>query len=85
MYRECEILDEDQKWWNESVIDEAFDAKTASAIKQMPLSNINTPDVLWWKETNSGEYTVSSAYKLELRRQKAEGESSNVEESRWLW
>ena len=44
--RVCEILDEDQKWWNESVIDEAFDAKTASAIKQMPLGNINTPDVL---------------------------------------
>ena len=44
--RVCEILDEDQKWWNESVIDEAFDAKTASAIKQMPLGNINTLDVL---------------------------------------
>ena len=82
-----ELIDEDRGWWNESIIDATFDVKSAQVIKQMALCNFNSPDRARWKETTSGEYSVSSAYALELKRQKPQdgGESSNSEELKGMW
>ena len=81
------LIDEDRSWWNESIINEAFDAETARVIKQMMLGNLNSPNRVRWNETSTGEYSVSSAYALEIRRQKAkaEGEASDAKVSKGMW
>ncbi|RWR77259.1 to reverse trancriptase, related [Cinnamomum micranthum f. kanehirae] len=82
-----ELIDENRSWWNESIINGAFDAEIARVLKQMVLGNLNCPDRVRWNETSTGEYSVSSAYALELRRQKAkeEGEALDAEESKGMW
>ncbi|KAJ8628306.1 hypothetical protein MRB53_021613 [Persea americana] len=82
-----ELIDEDRSWWNESIINGDFDAETGRVIKQMVLGTLNSPDSVRWNETSTGEYSVSLACALELRRQKAkeEEEASDAEESKGMW
>ncbi|GMY13462.1 reverse transcriptase domain-containing protein [Fagus crenata] len=60
---------------------------TVRVIKQISLGSINNPDCVRWKETQSGEYSVRSAYALELKnpKSKEEGESSKAEEIKGMW
>lgn len=82
-----DLIDRDMNWWKDDLIDEAFDGATAQCIKQIPLSNLSSPDYLQWGETKIGLFTISSAYKVELARMtsRGEGESSIKSKNRSFW
>ncbi len=82
-----DLVDEDRNWWNEALIDSIFERAVAEKIKQMHLGNLNSSDQLSWKETKTGDFSVNSAYQLEIRRTTAQvkGEVSDPEGRSRFW
>jgi hypothetical protein len=72
--------------WNETLIDNSFNAFEANHIKQIPLINQHKEDQLMWMSTNNGLYTVSSGYQAikEWERQK-EPSSSMPQGQNKVW
>jgi ribonuclease HI len=55
--------------WDENLIDKLFQPYDAAAIKCIPLSNQVTKDVLIWRGTKSGVYSVRSGYRFLLEEE----------------
>ncbi len=87
----AELIDQDLGWWNEALIDRTFDVRSAAIVKQVPLQNVLTKDLLWWKRSSSGTFTVRSAYGVALtlgsNNSGAESSSASFQRSFWrsLW
>ena len=60
----CALMDEEGHHWLEERVTEEFLPHEARAILSIPLSQRRVDDVLIWKETNHGNYTTKSAYKM---------------------
>ena len=57
-------MDEEGHHWLEERVTEEFLPHEARAILSIPLSQRRVDDALIWKETNHGNYTTKSAYKM---------------------
>jgi hypothetical protein len=60
----ADLIDEELKGWNLSLVNEVFDEDEAKAISQIPLSPGLLKDRLIWMGTKNEEFTVRSAYHL---------------------
>jgi ribonuclease HI len=85
-----ELIDRDSKWWNLPLIHDIFRVEEAVLIPQIPLSRYNQKDVLTWRGTTSGEFTVRSAYHMERDRTellRGEGSKSSGMSNFWktIW
>jgi hypothetical protein len=66
-----ELIDQDSNWWNLSLILEIFHEEEGRRICKIPLSHVQSKDVMIWCSTTNGEFSVRSAYVMcptELRR-----------------
>ena len=54
-----------EREWNKKLIEETFSEQEASQILQMPLNLFPRKDMVYWKYSKSGSYTVKSGYALE--------------------
>lgn len=64
-----ELIDPDTKWWNTFLIKEIFKEDKVAIIFQIPLSQYRQQDMVIWRCTTSGEFTVQSAYHMEKEKQ----------------
>lgn len=85
-----ELIDEDTKWWNLPLLDILFTREEGQLIQSLPISSFNREDKCIWRGTKIGNFSVKSAYYLqvELETQNGATSSSQLEISRvWndLW
>jgi hypothetical protein len=81
-----ELIDVDTKWWNMQRLKENFSSEEVRAITSIPLSGVGHSDVKVWRGTDSGLFTVRSAYHLanEIERT-SEPECSRRRDVSDLW
>jgi len=81
-----DLLDKDNKWWKEDVIDRNFISLDREAILQIPITNMEEEDNLCWMGTKDGAYTVKSGYYSikEWKKDQTEG-TSNPDELNSFW
>ena len=58
------LIDENERRWNEEVIDGIFSPEEAAIIKKIPLSRRVVEDVLVWPYTQDGQYTCKTGYRF---------------------
>lgn len=74
----CNLTDSDSKWWNGLFLNSIFCKKEAEVISRIPLSKYGHKGVMIWKEFNTGDFIVRSAYHMEKDCQMApQGECSH--------
>ena len=73
------LIDPTTRSWRVSMIDYVFLPHEAKVIKSIPLSNRAVQHIQIWAYTNTGEYSVKSAYKMSQTQQlrSSHGQSSN--------
>ena len=59
-----QLIDQDTKWWNTSLIDQIFYPFEAEKIKSIPLCSFSQPNLLFWQSTSCGDYAIKSGYHL---------------------
>jgi hypothetical protein len=57
----CNLIDNDSKWWNGTLLNSFFCKEEAEVISRIPLSKYSHKGVMIWRESNTGEFTVRSA------------------------
>jgi ribonuclease HI len=81
-----ELIDHDTNWWNKTLIEEIFTHEEALVISKLPVSCTLQKDVLIWRGTATGEFSVRSAYHLAKELQDAmSGESSMSSSVSEIW
>ena len=65
--RVCELIDEDTRQWDRGKVLATFAQKTCEEILATPLNNVNSRDVLVWKENRAKKFTVRTAYRIAVR------------------
>ena len=50
--------------WEEDILEDLFNARDTSLIKQIPLSNVSRPDRWFWLWEKKGVYSVKSGYRF---------------------
>jgi ribonuclease HI len=85
-----ELINENSGWWNQNLLNSIFSKEEVEAINTIPISSTQQPDIQVWRGTNSGIFSVRSAYHLskELEQRDQPGSSSTEEVSevwRTLW
>lgn len=61
-----ELLLDDYSGWNEALISTIFDAEEAERICRIPLRRLHDPDLVSWRGTRNGIFSVKSGYYLNL-------------------
>lgn len=72
-----DLIDRDTMQWDREKIFDLFPYSTRMEILSIPLRRITGQDVLIWKETKSGTFSVKSAYQVATRM----AETSRTEHS----
>jgi hypothetical protein len=86
----CELVDTNSKWWNFPLLESLFSSDEVEKIKEIPLSFTNQEDMLIWRGTKNGVFSVKSAYHMlkEMESRKiATGSSTRGSYDFWkqLW
>jgi len=82
----CALFNNDSKWWDENLLNLIFGTEEANVISRIPLSKYGHKDVMIWRGSSTGDFTVRSAYHIEKDRQMfSQGESSNISVFNLLW
>ena len=81
------LIDPITRSWCVSMIDHVFLPYEVEVIKSIPLSNRAVQDIQIWAYTNTGEYSVKSAYKMIQTQQlrSSRGQSSNYSQCNKIW
>nr|POF00833.1 uncharacterized protein CFP56_73704 [Quercus suber] len=58
---------EDKRQWDRGKVLATFAQKTCEEILGMPLNNVNSRDVLVWKENRAKKFTMRTAYRIAVR------------------
>jgi ribonuclease HI len=59
------LIDADSKWWNTPLLEAIFSSEEVRMIQAIPISCTNQEDILRWKGTKNGVFSVKSAYHLQ--------------------
>jgi hypothetical protein len=68
----CELIERERKWWNISLLEQIFSPDEVKKILSIPLSSTNKEDILLWRGTMKGDFSVRSAYHLKKRDRRGE-------------
>jgi hypothetical protein len=80
------LIDPSTTSWNVPLIRDLFSREEADAICSLPLSRYKQRDVLYWRSTSTVEFSVRSAYYLEVERVNREkGEGFNSQGHHEIW
>jgi len=80
------LVDEETRGWNKALVYSIFAKEEADDISSIPLSKYGNPDMLVSQGSSNGEFTVRSAYYIEIDRKKeSKGECSKNESEQNLW
>ena len=81
------LIDPTTRSWRVPMIDHVFLPHEVEIIKSIPLSNRAVQGIQIWAYTNTGEYLVTSAYKMIQTQQlrSSHGQSSNHSQSNKSW
>ena len=60
-----ELIEGDLKWWNGRMLESLFTPHEIQLIQTLAPSSTNQLDVLIWRGTTSGKFTVKSAYYMQ--------------------
>jgi hypothetical protein len=76
--------------WDVNILDNLFSEEEVIAVKSIPLSSTNQEDILIWKGTANGLFSVKSAYNLAKEmddRKKAESSRGMYKSDVWkmIW
>ena len=63
----AELLDKDGCGWKKELIETLFFPEEAEAILAVPI-NLSHQDVVIWRETSNGQFTVKSAYHATMNK-----------------
>ena len=81
-----ELIDRRNSRWNQDMLERIFTVEEIEAIKSIPISQTNQPDVQIWRCTNIGTFSVKSAYHLEKEMEmKGNLEGSGKTKESILW
>jgi hypothetical protein len=63
----CELIERKTRWWNISLLEQIFffSLEEVKKILSIPLSSTNKEDILLWKGTTKGDFSVRNAYHLQ--------------------
>jgi hypothetical protein len=64
--RVVEVIDQDTIRWNAALVESIFQKEEAELIKNIPLSPLGPKDCRIWRCTANGEFSVRSAYHMEM-------------------
>ena len=80
------LIDASTTSWNTSLVREIFDPDEADVICNMAISKYGQCDALLWRGTLNGNFSIKSAYYMELsRKQKEFGKASSPLNEEGLW
>jgi hypothetical protein len=60
-----QLIDGDSRWWNNDLLSFIFPADVMQVIQKIPISCTNQEDVLIWRGTKNGVFSVRSAYYIQ--------------------
>jgi hypothetical protein len=72
------LIDGETRGWNKALVNSVFAKEEADIIFSIPLSKYGHPDMLTWRGSSIGEFTVRSAYYIEKDRQEVPRGPGNV-------
>jgi hypothetical protein len=81
-----ELIKEDTGWWDIDLLKRIFTTEEVNLIQAMPVSSTSQDDILVWRGTKTGMFTVRSAYyiQLELEKRYTAASSNNTGTSK-IW
>jgi hypothetical protein len=68
---DSELLDGETKWWNYQLVESIFSSEEVQMILSIPPSSTNQPDALFWRGSANGNFTVRSAYYIQMEMNKS--------------
>lgn len=84
--RVCDLINDTTHTWNFPLIREIFWPEEALRICNLPLSPTGQPDIMVWRGSTNGLFSVRSAYHLEKERLiRLQGESSRASQQHSVW
>ncbi|KAL0355337.1 UNVERIFIED_CONTAM: hypothetical protein Sradi_3980600 [Sesamum radiatum] len=63
----AELIDRDLGCWKYDLLQQVFEADDVRLVLGISLAHMNRADEIMWHYTSKGQFTVNSAYRLELR------------------
>lgn len=81
-----ELINGDTKWWDSTLLETIFTKEEVHLIQSLPVSHLNREDVRVWRGTNTGLFSVRSAYYIQMETD-AQGvaASSSLESNSRVW
>ncbi|KAL0290930.1 UNVERIFIED_CONTAM: hypothetical protein Scaly_2654900 [Sesamum calycinum] len=64
----AELIDEESRCWKEELMQQVVDVDDANLIMKILLTRTGSQDTIIWHYTRKGDFSVRSAYKLEVQR-----------------
>ncbi|KAK9995232.1 hypothetical protein SO802_024935 [Lithocarpus litseifolius] len=58
------LIDPQSRQWNVEMVEGLFNEEEVELIKQIPLSNVASEDILYWPYSSNGVYSSKSGYKF---------------------
>ena len=60
-----QLIDENTKWWNLALLEQLFNKEEIMAIKSISISAMDQDDMLIWRGTTNGSFSVRSTYHIQ--------------------
>ena len=61
-----ELINANTRWWDTKLLSQIFTRKKVDLIQAMPVSSTTNEDILVWRGTKTGSFSVRSAYHIQL-------------------
>ncbi|KAK4389697.1 putative mitochondrial protein [Sesamum angolense] len=83
--RVAKLIDRNTGCWQTDLVRQVIDVDDANLVLEMPLNRMGRPDVFIWHYTRKGEFSIRSAYQLELQTEQQLRPSSSRERENLDW
>jgi hypothetical protein len=81
-----QLIDREARWWDNNRLNSLFSAEEVSMIQKIPISCTNQEDILIWRGTKNGIFSVRSAYYMQMEMvSRNEGACSESEKLNRIW
>jgi ribonuclease HI len=81
-----QLIDREARWWDNNQLNSLFSAEEVSMIQKISISCTNQEDILIWRGTKNGIFSVRSAYYMQMEMvSRNEGACSENEKQNRIW